>query len=394
MEALSQNYCNEVPSSFAFHKATRKGFFSSVANLLPKIDAEIVVLTHLLEDRPEFLETLNSIAPVSLVISIPYSTNAMVKETLKRDYSIFTPTLKQLNNPIFISDLLVKNIGKNRSVIIIEIGGYFSQALNLISRCIGSRLVGVIEDTQAGYRRYLSVQASLPCSVVSVARSSLKLGEDGLIGQSCVFSIEKILRNFGSLLNNKSLLVIGYGNIGSGVALSLNRRGCSTSVYDVDPIKMLHAAAQGYQVLAKDDALKQADIVFGCTGHLSLTANDMAELRSGAILVSCSSRDIEFDLEYLTKNYKKISYSNHLVKYENDKQIIYLVANGRPVNFIDGAVVGPALSVVQAEMILAIKTLIKLYSKGMTGIYETSISDKKKLAQIWLEAFYEINFGG
>jgi len=361
----------------------RNQFFQEVRQLVPRFDGELIVLTHLLDDRPEFLEALHAIAPIALVIAIPYSTDPAVLAELKKHYRVAIPTLAELYDKDYLCDTVAGAVSKP-STIILEIGGYFAKALSQLRERLGEGLVGVVEDTETGFKAYQRTP-DLPCPVISIARSQLKKPEDHLIGSSCLFSIEKILREIGFLVHGHQYLVIGFGKIGNGLARGLSYRGCQMAVFDIDPLARVNALSEGYRIPDKIQALKEAHVIFGATGNGAVQGDDFRHLRDGCLLVSCSSKDIEFDMTYLKKHYAKKSVAEHIDCYVGFGKKIYLAANGRPINFIDGACIGPVLALIQAEIIYSIKSLLELqYSPGL---YETETENNKFLAEIWLKYF-------
>lgn len=104
-------------------------------------------------------------------------------------------------------------------------------------------LVGIVEDTENGYQKYQSKiqtarDARRLCPIVSVARSSLKLPEDFLVGQAIVFSAESVLREQKQVLAGKQAMVIGYGKIGSSIATTLPAKGVRVAIAEADPIDL------------------------------------------------------------------------------------------------------------------------------------------------------------
>jgi adenosylhomocysteinase len=364
----------------------RNDFFKQICHLVPAINAKIVVVTHILNDRAELLSALSSIAEIEMIVAIPYSINQQTLNQLEKEYKIFTPTLDEMLDENYLFNLLVNNVADadDSSLIIMEIGGYFAQSLQSIKAKWKNNFIGVIESTEAGHRAYESLDL-LPCSVVSVSRGSLKAAEYSVVGASCVFSAEKLLRESGILLQNHSILTIGYGKVGQGLVRNLARFNCDVCVYDSNPIKKVIAYSEGYKIMDKVDALKTVDIIFGATGNNAIMGDETTLIKKGTTLISCSSKEAEFDMNYIRENYIVKEVSPNFEIYYNDNHYFNMLAYGAPVNFIDGAVIGPILTLVQAEIIYALKKLIK--SKGDNKIIEISEDDRKMLADIWLEHF-------
>lgn len=370
----------------------RRAFFAEVAQTLgPISDSKQIVLTHLLPDRPELLDAFNAVCPIALVIGIPYSTVPDVLAEVRKKYAVATPTLSELLTPQFMADLVGTTLSANPGsrLSVMEIGGYFAPALNSIKRRFGDQVVGFVEDTQNGHVRYEAARP-LPYPVISVARSTLKEGEDTLVGPACYFSADKLMRQLGVLLAPRRSLVVGYGKVGRGTAHALSKNYCPTSVYDVNPIRNCVAQGDGMLIPNRQEALRNADVIFGCTGVTSIAGEDFETLNDGCFLISCSSKNIEFDLATLDgPDYQKENLIPNADRYTSHKsgKKIYLLGRGTPVNFIDGAVFGPALSLVQAELILASHAI---HSSLVSGeLSEISVNDRKVIAGIWQTRFID-----
>ena len=369
-------------------KQRRKEFLNDVIGGREAAEVDIVVLTHVLPDRPELLEALARLGRIASVIAIPYSVDEEVYRLLQTNYNIQRPSLGQLRSRRYLVDL-IRAAYRQRPIVISEIGGYFADALDDLKRILGAHLLGVVEDTEQGHRAYES-RTRLPCPVISIARSRLKHAEDSLVGASCLFSTERLLRDLGFLLEPRRSLVLGYGRVGCGIAHALQRRQCPTLVYDLDPVKRVVALGEGFAVPERHAALRQADIVFGATGRTSIVEMDFPHLNNGVILASCSSKDVEFDLEALRSAYSMTLVEPGICKLEREGKHLYLLADGRPVNFLDSAVIGPVLSLTHAEIIVAIAELI--HAPCVLGACEATLREiddmrKQELAKSWLEHF-------
>jgi adenosylhomocysteinase len=375
--------------------ALRREFFERITSKVGQRDVQLLLLTHLIDDRPVLVEACERIAKIVALIGIEYSNDEAVVQQLERDFGerVLTPTLGELRDPQTIVDLALASIDVERPVVLCEIGGYFAPVIEILADKLGSRLLGVVEDTESGHRAYEHVASAgqLPCPVLSLARSPLKEPEDAIVGQSCVFSVERILRSAGFLLNTRRALVLGYGKVGRGSALALRDRHCHVSVFDVDPARRARALAEGFAVPGLESAVVDADLVLGATGQCSLEAAQLAMCKSGAVLASCSSKDVEFDLGTLQRDFKLISQSEALATFEKAGRTVHLLYGGRPVNFRDGAVIGPFLSLVQGEMLMAISELVDL-NLG-SGLQAATEQSRSFVASLWLEIFCDQHSG-
>jgi NADPH:quinone reductase-like Zn-dependent oxidoreductase len=87
----------------------------------------------------------------------------------------------------------------------------------------------------------------------------------------------------------------------------------------------------------------------------------------------------------LAQDYSKNTIIDNLDAWARPEQTIYLLARGTPVNFIDAAVIGPALSLVQAEIIVAIGEIFSAEASG--EISEVGSHLKRSLADTWYKFF-------
>lgn len=372
----------------------RKNYFNEIARFVPKFDGQIVVVTHLLNDREEMLDAISSIGEIALVIAIPYSIHQPSLKRLKNlGYTIQAPSLSEMTDPAFLQNLIRQYISKH--YIIHEIGGYFAEVAANKAIRKDKKLIGIVESTEAGHRRYLHLKKQLNCPVMSVARGSLKWTEYSQVGNSSFFSTEKLLREHGYILTGHKTLVIGYGRVGQGLANRLTSHNCTVSIYDINPIMRVRAFGEGYGVPDKKEALSEAEVIFGTAGGEAICGDEFKWVRNGAILVSCSSKNNEFDIKYLSENYKSELVGDNLTKYTDpiSGKKLYMLRHGYPINFIDGAVMGPVLAIVQAEIIYSFKYIIEKAAKKHSGLYEVHEQDREFLASKWLNYFNNRTFG-
>ncbi len=368
----------------------RTRFFARITDGLIQSDVHLLLITHCLSDRPEFIDGLSRLVVSVRIVAIPYSIHEPTMNSLRDRFAVSTPTLDDLHNPDFLLKLL-EEFPDNASIIIVEIGGYFASLMSNIPVVLQGRIKGVVEDTEAGHRRYLAVNKALKCGVISVARSPLKEPEDSLVGASCIFSVERIMRDLGTIFDAKSCTVLGYGKIGRSLAKHVRDRGLPVAVYDTNPVSRICAISDGFFVPDRDSSISRADIIFGATGNLSLSGSDVNLMRDGTFLVSCSSKTQEFDLTSLRAMSKKSTSSVDLERLDYDSKRLYITYAGQPINFRDGAVIGPVLYLIQAEIISAVSMIINQIIQ--CGIHSVPDSVRENLAYAWLAEFVNAERG-
>lgn len=260
------------------------------------------------------------------------------------------------------------------AVVLLDVGGYFALSLQALSDRFTGRLLGVIEDTENGHKRYAEM-GKLPCPVLSVARSPLKDPEDFLVGQSVVFSTEALLRGRGDILHGRPALVIGFGKLGSSIARLLHAKGVNVTVYDIDPVRRAQALSQGFGVARdRDQAIGTAGLVLCATGALSLRGEDFPLLKNGSYVATVTSSEDELELSGLPNGYTRSSSGEHVTRYQTTGHYFYLLNHGNAVNFLHGASVGPFIFLVQGEILAGVRLLAQ--GDLNPGLYEVPAEDR------------------
>jgi adenosylhomocysteinase len=355
--------------------------------------AAALVVTHLLPDRPFFLDALAQIADIACVLPKPKSIDRTVLLRIRDHYDVEVLDRNALTDGQQLSALMSRHSIGARSLVAIDIGGYFAPAISQLAA--EASLAGIVEDTENGHQRYeRALRAPFPCPVFSVARSPLKNAEDYLIGHSVVFSTEGLMRSRGDVLQGRSACVIGYGKIGRSIAHLLRAHGVQISVHDINPVPLTEAHAHGFAVHSElSHALDGAGIVMCATGNLALRHQDFEHVQPGAYVASVTSSDHELELRPLKERYERNRVGRDIVRYRRrathgaNGHYFFVLNNGEAVNFLHGAVVGPAIYLVQAEVLMAVARLLQKAHAETSQILEITNSDRATIAAIWLSLF-------
>lgn len=150
-------------------------------------------------------------------------------------------------------------------------------------------------------------------------------------GQS---TLDGILRATNILIAGKNVVIAGYGSCGKGVALRSKGHGANVIVVEVNPVKALQAAYDGFHVMPMAEAALRGDIFVTVTGNKHIIRPEhMKHMKDGAILANSGHFDIEIDL----KGLKEISSSVRRVRSFLDEYVvhgkkIFVCGEGRLVN--------------------------------------------------------------
>lgn len=355
-------------------------FFKEIIKNFKEEKVKLILVTHLLIDRPEFIESLSKITDIVLIIPKPKTINQRVLNKLGK-YNVVSTTREKLGQKDYSVQLVKKYVGKEKFVIS-DIGGYFAEILCELKEHFGEQLLGVIEYTENGFKRYSKIK-NIPCPIYSVARSPLKLTEDTLVAYSTVYSAERILRDYNEVLLGKKSLVIGFGKIGSRIAKDLSRKQSIVKIWDTDPIKLVHALSEGFEICTKNNYLKDVDLIFAVTGNKCLDEKKLNRLKGKVYVFSITSSDDEFDFINFSSFNKKFLHDDLVLT--NKITEIHLINKGNAVNFLHNAVVGNFIRLVQAEILLDILELIK--RKCNKEFLELSEEKRRHISKIWLKYF-------
>jgi adenosylhomocysteinase len=196
--------------------------------------------------------------------------------------------------------------------------------------------IGSTEETTTGVIRLraMAEDGTLRLPVVAVNDSATKHLFDNHYGTG-QSSIDGILRATNILLAGLNLVVVGYGDCGRGVANRADGMGASVIVVEVDPVRALTAAMDGYRVMTADQAARVGDVFVTVTGNKHvLRKSHFDVMKDGAILANSGHFDIEIDLATLgvEAESRKVIRDNLEEFTLADGRRILVVAEGRLVN--------------------------------------------------------------
>jgi adenosylhomocysteinase len=202
-------------------------------------------------------------------------------------------------------------------------------------------LLAGTEETTTGLLRIrgLAAEGRLACPVVAVNEAwTERLFNDRYgTGQS---ALDGILRATNLLLAGRTVVVLGYGVTGQGIAQRARGAGARVVVCEVDPVRALEACMEGFEVLPALRAAEVGEVFVTVTGSARvLGAEHVARMRDGAVLANAGHFDVEIDLpalrEAATGGVREVLplVEEYLLA---DGRRLNLLASGRVVNLAAG----------------------------------------------------------
>jgi adenosylhomocysteinase len=250
-------------------------------------------------------------------------------------------------------------------------------------------VIGSTEETTTGVIRLRAMAAdgTLRVPVVAVNDSATKHLFDNHYGTG-QSTLDGILRATNVLLAGLDVVVIGYGDCGRGIAARADGLGAKVIVVEVDPVRALSAAMDGYRVMTAAEAAVVGNLFITVTGNKHVLREEhFAAMRDGAILANSGHFDIEIDLLALRgMSVAKRPIRAHLEEYElNDGRRIMVAAEGRLVN-LSAAEGHPAdvMDMSFSNQALAAEYLVQNRGRLDPGIYTLPTEIDERVATIKL----------
>lgn len=307
-----------------------------------------------------------------LVASNPLSTQDDVAAALVKHYGI--PTFAIAGESVETYKAHIKEALEHHPDIIIDDGCDIVSMIHADYPEVADKVIGSTEETTTGIQRLQALEAEgkLKFPAVGVNTSETKHLYDNRYGTG-QSSMDGILRAANILIAGKTVVISGYGWCGKGCAMRAKALGANVIVCEVDPLKALEAAMEGYRVMPIAEAAKEGDIFLTVTGNKHVVdVKHILNMKHGAFLANAGHFNYEVnvpDLAAEAVEIKKIRPTLEEYKLKNGKSV-YVLAEGRLVNLVSAE--GHPASVMDmsfANQALGIEFLVKNKGKLENKLY-------------------------
>ena len=380
------NFKNVADKISALIEPNVKSFFRSLITGDSK-KVSVIAVSHIIPSSEEYIKSLNENFNLIGIIPKHKSINQSTRKRLEKE-SI--PLLDQFTRESLNSNPneLIKLLKAHDKVCLIDIGGYFSEIIENLKKALGSKLLGIIEDTENGLQKY-EANSYKKCIVMSVARSPLKSYEDQLVGHGIAHATETVLRQINLLITYKSCGIIGYGKIGRGIGNYLQQRNIRPRVCEINAMRSIQASCDGATVCSIDELIKECDVIFCATGARALDIVKLRDLKKNAFVSSATSSDDEFDLTLLDTEYDKQVIDPNITNYSKRGHSFNLLNDGNAINFLYSAAVDNYINLVQGELVYSICKLANNTDTKIDTVNNNA--DHELIAKSWLEYVLQNN---
>lgn len=274
-------------------------------------------------------------ADVVLCASNPLSTQDDVTASLVEDYNIRVYAIKGEDNETYYKH--IKAAIEHGPVVTMDDGADLVSTIHFDYPEVAKNVIGSMEETTTGVIRLraMAKDGALKFPVIAVNDAKTKNLFDNRYGTG-QSTVDGIIRATDILLAGKNVVVAGYGWCGRGFSMRCKGMGSNVIVTEVDPIRALEAAMDGYWVMPMAKAAAIGDLFCTVTGDINVIRPEHFELmKDGAIVANSGHFNVEIDIPGLAELATKVrkNVRNFVDEYTlpNGRRV-FLLAEGRLIN--------------------------------------------------------------
>src|SRR2546427_12139312 len=252
-------------------------------------------------------------------------------------------------------------------------------------------VLGGTEETTTGVIRLKAVAAQgvLRYPIIAVNEADTKHLFDNQYGTG-QSTIDGIVRATNVLLAGKTFVVAGYGWCGRGLASRAKGHGADVVVTEVDPVKALEAAMDGFRVLPMERAAEEGDVFVTVTGDVNvLDRGHFERMKDGAILANSGHFNSEINLKGLDVLATEVRQVRPMVQQYRlgDGRRLNVLGEGRLINL--AAAEGHPAAVMDmsfANQALCLEYMARNASKLENKVYDVPADIDAEVARLKLKA--------
>jgi adenosylhomocysteinase len=328
-------------------------------------------------------------ADIVLCASNPLSTQDDVAAALAGEHGIPTYAIKGEDEKTYYQH--IEAALANRPNLTMDDGADLVTVLHTQKPDLLQHVVGGTEETTTGVIRLkaMAKDGALKFPVIAVNEAMTKHFFDNRYGTG-QSTLDGVIRATNILLAGKTVVVVGYGWCGRGVASRAKGMGSNVVVTEIDPVRALEALMDGFQVMPLVEAAKVADIIITVTGNLNVIDRQHIEtLKDGAIICNSGHFNDEINIpaiEEQTKARRKIR--DFVEEFSlNSGRKLYILGEGRLINL--AAAEGHPAAVMDmsfANQALGAEYMVKNAKSLKNDVYVVPEEIDREIARLKLES--------
>ncbi|MDX1764105.1 MAG: adenosylhomocysteinase [bacterium] len=343
------------------------------AKELPLKGMKMSACLHVTAETANLVRTLKAGgADMLLCASNPLSTQDDVAAALVRHYGISVFARRGEDRDTFYRH--IDEAVKHGPHITMDDGADLVSSIHSDHPDLAGQIVASMEETTTGVIRLKAMEKdnALLFPIIAVNDADTKHLFDNRYGTG-QSTVDGIIRATDILLAGKTVVAAGYGWCGRGFATRVRGMGANVIVTEVDPIKAIEAAMDGFRVMPMIEAAPQADLICTLTGDIHVIRKEHFEvMKDGCMVCNSGHFDVEIDLVALKAMATKVHSGVRNLVDEfvlTDGRRIRVLAEGRLINL--SAAEGHPASVM--DMSFATQALASEYAVQKRGKLEKKV---------------------
>lgn len=329
-------------------------------------------------------------AEVFLAASNPLSTQDDVTASLVKDFGVSVYAIRSEDKETYYRHLRIAI--EKKPHITMDDGADLVSTIHFEYADQTEEILGSMEETTTGVIRLraMAKDGALKIPVIAVNDAKTKNLFDNRYGTG-QSTVDGIIRATDILLAGKNIVVAGYGWCGRGFAMRCKGMGANVIVTEVDSIKGIEAAMDGYRVMPMIEAAKIGDLFCTMTGDINVIREEHFELmKDGAFVANSGHFNVEIDIKSLENMAREVKEGVRKSVDEyvlTDGRTIYLLAEGRLINL--AAAEGHPASVMDmsfSTQALVAEWVIKKKGRMEVGVYKVPEEIEDWVARLKLQS--------
>jgi adenosylhomocysteinase len=329
-------------------------------------------------------------ADLVLCASNPLSTQDDVAASLVKDFKIPVFAIRGENRAVYYKHIHAAI--DHEPVITFDDGADLVHELHTSRKKDSGRIIACMEDTTTGVIRLRAManEGKLKFPVIAVNDAATKYLFDNRYGTG-QSTVDGVIRATDFLMAGKKVVVAGYGWCGRGFAMRARGMGAIVIVTEVDTIKALEAAMDGFLVMPMAEAAKIGELFLTLTGNKNvIRAEHFKVMKDRAVVANSGHFNVELDIPALKKLSKKVKTNVRRCVDEyilKNNRRIYLLAEGRLINL--AAAEGHPASVMDmsfSTQALQSEYVIKNQNKLSVAVHDVPVEIEQKVSTLKLKS--------
>jgi len=372
------------------HMPVLRAIRARFAKERPLRNVRIGACLHVTTETANLMRTLQAGgADVVLCGSNPLSTQDDVAASLVADFGIPTFAIKGEDHKTYYSHIV--SCIESEPNITMDDGCDLVTVLHTKKKPFLKGVFAGTEETSTGVTRLRAMAAdkTLKYPVIAINDADTKHLFDNRYGTG-QSTMDGVLRATNMLVAGSTVVIAGYGWCGRGLASRAKGMGATVVVTEIDPVRALEAAMDGYMVMSMENAAPRGDLFITVTGNKSVLRREhFLAMKEGAIIANSGHFNVEIDIPAL----ERLSVSRKVARaYVEEFRLkggkrVFLLGEGRLIN-LSAAEGHPAMVMDMsfANQALSVEHLVKKASKLQNNVYVVPPAIDKEVARLKLKS--------